>query len=72
MIDRLVYTAIFAAGLWYVFTTNGPKDETDPPDGRSGLTLRTDAATGCQYLEGGGGGITPRLGPDGRPWCVGR
>lgn len=38
-----------------------PHDDTDPPDGRSGLTLSTDHRTGCQYLGRPLGGLTPRL-----------
>lgn len=38
------------------------RDSTDGewPD-RSGIRPRTDALTGCQYLETGDGGITPRV-----------
>lgn len=41
---------------------------------RSGLALRTDHLTGCQYLvayglAGFGAAITPRLSPDGTPMC---
>lgn len=28
---------------------------------RSGVAVRIDALTGCQYLEGNNGGLTPRL-----------
>lgn len=41
-------------------------DDTDPPDGRSGMRLLTDAHTGCQYLAVPLGGITPRLDGEGR------
>lgn len=41
-------------------------DDTDPPDGSSGMSLYTDAATGCQYLGSIHGGITPRLTPLGK------
>lgn len=41
-----------------------PKDDTDPPEGRSGMSLHTDHLTGCQYLSKPLGGITPRV--DGR------
>lgn len=46
-----------------IFDWNAPKDDTDPADGRSGMTLSTDALTGCQYLSYGlfGSSITPRL-----------
>ncbi len=42
------------------------KDDTDPPDGRSGMWLRTDAATGCEYLEGMRGGLIARVDAAGR------
>lgn len=44
-------------------------DDTDSRTQRSRLTLRTDFGTGCQYLETFVGGITPRLGSDGRQIC---
>lgn len=41
---------------------NYDKDSTDAVDGpRSGMVLRTDHQTKCQYLETSGGGLTPRL-----------
>lgn len=47
-----------------------PLDATDARDGtRSGVKLRTDHGTGCQYLETADGGITPRLDPTGRQVC---
>lgn len=44
------------------------RDGTDPGEWgeRSGMVLRTDAATGCQYLEAMSGGLTPRIGGDGQ------
>lgn len=42
------------------------RDATDPPGGRSGLTLRTDAETGMQYLESHSGFLIPRLDANGR------
>lgn len=33
---------------------------------RSGMSPMTDRLTGCQYLSTSSGGITPRLGADGR------
>lgn len=44
------------------------RDDTDG-ESRSGLTLRTDARTGCQYLESKGGGLTPRLDGNGEHVC---
>lgn len=49
-----------------------PYDDTDPPGfmQRSGLGLRTDAKTGCQYVTSGlFGGVTPRLDANGQPVC---
>lgn len=43
-----------------------PRDDTDPAGGRSGMHLRTDALTGCQYLSEPRGGITPRVDRSGR------
>ena len=45
---------------------SGRKDSTDGPEGRSGMLLHTDHATGLQYLSIQFGGITPRLDRDGR------
>ncbi len=57
-------------GLLIFQSCSGPVDSTDPPDGRSGLSLFTDHQTGCQYLGlrgiNGGGGIIPRLDGQGR------
>lgn len=44
------------------------KDDTDPPDGRSGMHLYTDARTGCMYLSRGDS-LTPRMGADGKQIC---
>ena len=45
------------------------RDSTDPRNGSSGFTIRTDAMTGCQYLTVKGGGATPRLNATGRHIC---
>lgn len=47
------------------------KDSTDPPGGRSGLSIYVDHYTGCQYLSSSWGGLTPRLDTDGRHICGG-
>lgn len=49
----------------------GEKDDTDGPEGRSGMVLYTDAKTGCQYLGTGLSALTPRLDRDGKPICGG-
>lgn len=41
------------------------RDSTDGEQ-RSGMILRTDHGTGCQYLESTNGGITPRLDEEGK------
>jgi hypothetical protein len=47
-----------------------PRDDTDTEDGpRSGVNLRTDHGTGCQYLADPMGGITPRLDASGEHIC---
>jgi Family of unknown function (DUF6440) len=48
------------------------RDDSDPVDGRSGMTPRTDALTGCQYLTYShtyGTSITPRMDRDGKQVC---
>lgn len=40
------------------------RDSTDPPGGRSGMTIYTDRATGCEYLSNRG--LTPRVDGKGR------
>jgi hypothetical protein len=37
---------------------------------RSGLKLRTDYGTGCQYLEAHGGGLTPRMSGEKHVGCM--
>lgn len=49
--------------FWLVFPIS--KDDTDPPHGRSGMTLRVDHGTGLHYLESSEGHLIPRLGSDG-------
>lgn len=58
--------------MWFavmIATVLLPPDSTDPVGGRSGLTLYTDALTGCQYARGSSGGTVPRYGRDGRQIC---
>ena len=44
------------------------RDSTDAVKKRSGLIVYTDAATGVQYLSTVAGGLTVRVGQDGRPF----
>ncbi|WP_311270524.1 hypothetical protein [Sphingobium sp. WCS2017Hpa-17] len=73
--------ALWAIGKWTLIVVVGTavfqaisppaRDATDPPSGaRSGVRLRTDSGTGCQYLETKGGALTPRMGRDGRQICM--
>ena len=51
------------------------RDSTDTGEwftDRSQMRLHTDELTGCQYLSIRGGGITPRLGRDGKVICLAR
>lgn len=68
---QLALFAVMMAGMLMLLLSlflNNPRDTTDPPDGRSGMKLLTDHATGCQYLYRSGG-ITPRMSSDGRHMC---
>lgn len=48
------------------------RDDSDMPDGRpSGMRVLSDNLTGCQYLAYSSGGITPRMGADGKQVCRG-
>ena len=44
-------------------------DETDEATVRSGLGLRTDFGTGCEYLESRFGGLIPRVAATGNHIC---
>jgi hypothetical protein len=44
-------------------------DDTDPPNGHSGMSLYTDARTGCQYVGIPFGSLTPRLDAQGKQIC---
>lgn len=46
------------------------RDDSDPPAGRSDMKIMTDHLTGCQYLMGSRGGLTPRLDENGKQMCV--
>ena len=55
----LAVTFFIVSNVWKYLPFE--KDSTDPVDGRSGMSLYTDAASGCQYLGNPLGGITPRM-----------
>lgn len=60
----LLIVGLVAVLSWFV-----PRDDTDGPERRSGMSLYTDAGTGCQYV-GASGGLTPRLDAEGKPMCT--
>lgn len=55
----LFASALFAGILIMDYVR--PYDNTDNGKERSGLTIRTDNLTGCQYLSTPSGGLTPRM-----------
>lgn len=55
---RIMILAVLLAGCMM-------KDDTDPPGGISGMDLRQDNATGCQYLSRPNA-LTPRIAADGK------
>lgn len=54
---------------WAINDARPARDDSDPPDGHSGMTIYTDHLTGCQYLKKGGSSLTPRLDRDGKQIC---
>lgn len=60
----LVLGWLVAAGVNHC--TPIAKDDSDPANGRSGMSVYIDHATGCEYLSARhDGGITPRLNANG-------
>lgn len=53
--------AFFVVVMVSALLSSNPRDDSDPPGGRSGVKAITDHRSGLQYLRGPGGGITPRL-----------
>jgi hypothetical protein len=71
---QLVIGLLIAASIVLLLVTMfaTPRDDTDPTayGKRSGLNLLIDYGTGCMYLRAGSfGNITPRLDPEGKPFC---
>jgi hypothetical protein len=62
----MVLLWMLVAALMNFFT---PYDSCDGEVHRCGLRTRTDALTGCQYLESSQGSLMPRLDRQGRPMC---
>ena len=66
------WLAKWAVGLYFAVAMIGKlpinRDDSDPGEWgeRSGVAVRTDALTGCQYLEAMNGGLTPRIDNNGK------
>ena len=72
--SSFIETVLFVAMLLIagcVVESLMPRDSTDLPGERSGVKPTVDALTGCHYLRTLFGGITPRMGADGRHICTG-
>ena len=63
----VLISIVIVVGLWAHHQP--PRDDSDPIDGRSNMSVLTDALTGCQYLTTQRGGITPRWTRDGEQVC---
>jgi hypothetical protein len=57
--------------LFFIWLTGGMERDSTDGERRSGMALRIDAMTGCHYLEGAKGGMTPRLNREGHHICEG-
>jgi hypothetical protein len=69
----ILVVAAAVAAVFYVLIPPVPlRDDTDPPEGVSGMDLHIDARTGCHYLSRRSGGLTPRLQADGTHLCEAR
>lgn len=75
VVKALLATVCDIAAGWVIMAqiddSGWGRDATDG-EHRSGLGLRTDHGTGCQYLVTPWGGITPRLDRQGQHMCGAR
>ncbi len=72
ILTRIAVSALVASiGGFVLSAWLNPYDDTDSANKeRSGLVLRTDHGTGCQYLlTPWDRAITPRMGADGKQVC---
>jgi hypothetical protein len=60
-------SAFLLIAFFLVVWAHRGSDDTDGPNGRSGMILYTDHKTRVQYVGTLFGGITPRLDKDGKP-----
>lgn len=63
----LILGSLLVSAIEFVINASGmnPRDDTDPPGGRSGMSVKIDCGAGLQYLSTPEGGLTPRLTLDG-------
>jgi len=66
IMNRYAYCCILAIIIVAFVNFFAPKDDTDPIDGRSGLSIYTDNLTGVQYV-GNSNGLTVRVARNGLP-----
>lgn len=66
ILAAIVFTVMF--GTRYMISMP-ERNDTDPPDGYSGISVLIDNKTGCQYLASARGGMTPRLDKKGKHMC---
>lgn len=65
-----IVVAVGCLGIWVGLILFYPADSTDKSQSeRSGMSLHVDHETGCHYLGGSWGGITPRVDRDGNHIC---
>lgn len=76
--NKVVFHLLILFGAFYfvvhvldavLVAANVTTDNTDYRGSRSGLEVRQDALTGCEYLAGSRGGLTPRLDHEGQHIC---
>jgi hypothetical protein len=68
---QTIFKVALGAALLATLAACNVGDDTDDRENNhaSGMRLYTDYGTGCQYLRGGGGGITPRMDANGKQVC---
>lgn len=62
-------TVVVPAAFQYVGIHVGPYDDSDNGFVKSGLKIRSDHLTGCEYLESWSGSLMPRVDRDGKQVC---
>ena len=71
-LDMMSRVAFILLSFWlasYFISYLAPKDSTDSPQARSGLSIFIDHKTGCQLLGKNSGGLVYRLDKDGKMMC---